>query len=137
MDGPIVTASEEALVVAACGEDDTLQAVRTDGDGKVSRVCDAHEPIICGGDELTAAQLDRVDTLCVRHLLLEAAAFICAGVAGVFLSKAFLRYALESEAFGSVLKSVSMLLLTGLVLVLAGAMLEGLLAAHLVGWLAG
>ena len=79
----------------------------------------------------------RVIAACGPHLLLEAAAFVCAGVAGVFLSKAFLRYALESEAFGSVLKSVSMLLLIGLVLVCAGAMLEGLFAAHLVGWLAG
>jgi hypothetical protein len=79
----------------------------------------------------------RVIAACGPHLLLEAAAFVCAGVAGVFLSKAFLRYTLESEAFGSVLKSVSMLLLTGLVLVCAGAVLEGLLAAHLVGWLAG
>lgn len=78
----------------------------------------------------------RVLVACGPHLLLEASAFICAGVAGVFLSKAFLRYALESEAFGSVSKSVSMLLLIGLVLVLAGAVLEGLFASHLVGWLA-
>ena len=78
----------------------------------------------------------RVLAACGPHLLLEASAFICAGVAGVFLSKAFLRYALESEAFGSVLRSVSMLLLIGLVLVLAGAVLEGLFASHLVGWLA-
>jgi uncharacterized membrane protein SpoIIM required for sporulation len=79
----------------------------------------------------------RVLLACGPHLILEASAFICAGVAGVFLSKAFLRYALESEAFGSVLKSVSMLLLIGLVLVLTGAVLEGLFAAQLVGWLAG
>jgi hypothetical protein len=79
----------------------------------------------------------RVLAACGPHLLLEASAFICAGVAGVFLSKAILRYALESEAFGSVLRSVSMLLLIGLVLVVAGAVLEGVFAAHLVGWLAG
>jgi len=78
----------------------------------------------------------RVLGACGPHLLFEAVAFVCAGVAGVFLSKAFLRYAIESEAFGSVLTSVSMLLLTGLVLVLIGAVLEGMFAAHLVGWLA-
>jgi uncharacterized membrane protein SpoIIM required for sporulation len=73
----------------------------------------------------------RVVAATVPHMLIEAAAYIVAGIAGVFVSKAILRYALESERFGSVLKGAGMLLLIGLSLIAIGSLLEGLLAPQL------
>jgi uncharacterized membrane protein SpoIIM required for sporulation len=73
----------------------------------------------------------RIVAATVPHMLIEAAAYMVAGIAGVFVSKAFLRYALESERFGSVLKGAGMLLLIGLSLITIGSLWEGLLAPQL------
>ena len=70
----------------------------------------------------------RVMAACTTHMALEAAAYTLAGLAGVFLSKAFHKHALDSEEMWSILKSVAAMLLLAGVLMVAGAVWEGVLA---------
>jgi uncharacterized membrane protein SpoIIM required for sporulation len=67
------------------------------------------------------------------HLLLETAAYLCAAMAGVFLSRAVVRYRLDSERLAQVIRAVLTLLAVALGLVVIAALSEGLWGR----WLAG
>jgi hypothetical protein len=66
-------------------------------------------------------------------MAMEAVAYTFAGLAGVFLSKAVHKYAIDSDPMVSLLVSVAGMLGIALALLVAGALWEGLLATHLVG----
>lgn len=89
-----------------------------------------------GGPGLLEAYT-RIVAACVPHMAMEAASYCLAGLAGVFLSKALLKYSLESEELTSVMKSVGMMLGLAIFLVILGAAWEGLLASWLVSLLTG
>jgi uncharacterized membrane protein SpoIIM required for sporulation len=78
----------------------------------------------------------RVIGACLPHMALEAASYVLAGLAGVFLSKALLKYALESKRLESVIRSVALMLLFAAVLVVLGALWEGFIAPEAVQLLA-
>jgi hypothetical protein len=59
------------------------------------------------------------------HLVVETAAYLCAAMAGIFLSRAALRYRLTGERFAQVALAVSWLLLAAVALVALAAVLEG------------
>lgn len=84
-----------------------------------------------GGPGLVEAYL-RVIGACLPHMALEAASYVLAGLAGVFLSKALLKYALESKRLESVIRSVALMLLFAAVLVVLGALWEGFIAPEVV-----
>ena len=87
-----------------------------------------------GGPPLVEAWF-RVAGTCLPHLALEAAAFVLAGLAGVFLSKGLLRHALDSEPVRSIATSAAALLAVAVGLVVLGAFWEALVAPHLHLWL--
>lgn len=89
-----------------------------------------------GGPGLWEAYL-RIVTACVPHMAMEAGSYCLAGLAGVFLSKALLKYSLESEELTSVLKSVGLMLILAILLVVSGATWEGVIAPRLVSILTG
>ena len=74
----------------------------------------------------------RVMGACGFHMLIEAAAYTLAGLAGVFLSKGILQYALDSAPLASIAESVGSMLLAGFGLVVAGAIWEAHLTPLLV-----
>ncbi len=74
----------------------------------------------------------RVMSACGFHMLIEAAAYTLAGLAGVFLSKGLLQYALDSAPLESIVNSVGLMLLAGFSLVVFGAVWEALLTPQLV-----
>lgn len=74
----------------------------------------------------------RVMTACGFHMLIEAAAYTLAGLAGVFLSKGLLQHALDSAPLASIAESVGSMLLVAFALVLAGAIWEAHLTPILV-----
>ncbi len=76
----------------------------------------------------------RVMAACAPHMGLEAAAYVLAGLAGVFLSKALVKHAIDSDAMLSILKSVGIMLLLAGGAVILGAVFEGVAAPVLVGW---
>ncbi len=79
----------------------------------------------------------RILGACAPHMALEAAAYCLAGLAGVFLSKALLKYSLESKELGSVLNSVGLMLALAGFLVVSGALWEGFVAPRLLSVLVG
>ncbi len=89
-----------------------------------------------GGPELGWAWL-RVMAACTPHMALEAAAYVLAGLAGVFLSKALVKYSIDSEAMVSILRSIGLMLLLGGGTVVLAALFESLAAPTLVAWVAG
>ncbi len=76
----------------------------------------------------------RVMAACGTHMALEAAAYTLAGLAGVFLSKAFYKHAFDSDPMISLLGSIGVMLGIALLSVLVGALWEALVAYHLVAW---
>jgi len=74
----------------------------------------------------------RVMSACGFHMLIEAAAYTLAGLAGVFLSKGLLQHALDSAPLASIAESVGSMLLVGFGLVVAGAIWEAHLTPILV-----
>jgi hypothetical protein len=76
----------------------------------------------------------RVMAACGVHMLLEAAAYTMAGLAGVFLSKGLLQYALDSAPMAAIVETVGVMLLVGFGVVVAGAVWEAQLAPVLVVW---
>lgn len=87
-----------------------------------------------GGPSVVHAWL-RVMAACTPHMALEAAAYTLAGLAGVFVSKAFHKHALDSDPMVSILKSAGGMLALALALVVTGALWEAIIATQLVGWL--
>jgi len=74
----------------------------------------------------------RVMAACTTHMALEAAAYVLAGLAGVFLSKAFHKHAIDSDPMVSILFSAATMLGLALALLVLGAFWEGHLATQLV-----
>ncbi len=66
------------------------------------------------------------------HLAMEAGAYVLAGLAGVFLSKALERHKLGSLAMVSIMRTVALLFGIAVGLVALGATVEGFLAPHVV-----
>jgi hypothetical protein len=79
----------------------------------------------------------RVMGATIPHMVFEAAAYLCAGMAGVFLSKALVKHSLDSDIFLSVARSVAAMMLVGVGLVACGALWEGLVTPQLVAWFSG
>jgi hypothetical protein len=77
----------------------------------------------------------RVMAACTVHMALEAAAYTMSGLAGVFLSKAFHKHAIDSDPMVSILISVGVMMLLAALLIAIGAVWEGLIAGQLVGLL--
>lgn len=86
-----------------------------------------------GGPGLPESFL-RVMGACLPHMLLEAAAYVLAGLAGVFIAKGLARHSLASQALASVALSCVALLGMAAVLVLAGAAFETQLTPMVVAW---
>ena len=89
-----------------------------------------------GGPPLAEAWL-RVLGACAPHLLIEACAYVMAGMAGVFLGKGLLIHALDSDRMVSIAHTVSILLGLAVCLVGVGALWEGFLTPVLVRVLSG
>jgi len=89
-----------------------------------------------GGPPLLDAYA-RVMTATVPHMTLEAAAFVLAGFAGVFMSKGLLKYSMEDAVLASILGSVARMMGAALLLVAVGALWEGWVAGWLVRLLSG
>lgn len=85
-----------------------------------------------GGPPLIEAWF-RVAGTTLPHLALEAAGFVLAGLAGVFLGKGLLRHALDSAPVRSIVRSAAALMIVGLGLVVLGAFWESLVAPILHG----
>jgi uncharacterized membrane protein SpoIIM required for sporulation len=62
------------------------------------------------------------------HLVVEAVAYVTAGMAGIFLYRALQRYSLRSEAFARVSRASAVTLLIGIILLCAAAVLESSVA---------
>jgi len=84
-----------------------------------------------GGPPLPVA-FARVMAACFVHMSAEALAFVLAGMAGVFVRKAVVKYSIESEVMESVQKTVLRLLGAALILVVLGAAWEAHVAPTLV-----
>ena len=69
------------------------------------------------------------------HMALEAAGYVLAGFAAVFLGKAVASYALTNTRWDSLLKTVASMAFIAVLLVGVGALWEGLLAPSLVAYL--
>jgi hypothetical protein len=89
-----------------------------------------------GGLGLVDAWL-RVVVAHAPHLVLETLAYTVAGLAGTFLSLALQRHRLDSALLPSILRSVWLMGAVGVALVVAGAVVEGLVAPWLARLLAG
>jgi hypothetical protein len=87
-----------------------------------------------GGPGLMSAYL-RVIGACFPHMAMEAAAYVLAGFAGVFMSKGLLKYSLDSVPILSITRSVCAMLAMGLGLVVLGALWEANVAPYMVGFL--
>lgn len=84
-----------------------------------------------GGPPLPLAWL-RVMGACFPHLLLEACAYVLAGMAGVFLGKGLLKHMGDPDRLLSILRTVGTVLSLALALVAAGALWEGWITPELV-----
>ena len=75
----------------------------------------------------------RLGAVVLPHLVVETVAYLCAAMAGIFLSKALQRYRWTGERFETVGRAVLTLLAVAAMLVFVAALLEGLWGR----WLAG
>ena len=87
-----------------------------------------------GGPTLLVAYA-KVITACLPHMLLEGIAYILAGFAGVFFSKALIKYSFRDPVMESIITTVIGMLVLGLLLVLSGALWEAFLAESIVQWM--
>lgn len=78
----------------------------------------------------------RVMAALTPHMVMEGRAYVLAGLAGVFLSRAPGKHALDSDIMQGVLKTVGAMALLGAGLVLLGAAVEGFAAPSFVRALA-
>lgn len=87
-----------------------------------------------GGPHILVAY-SKVILACLPHMAMEGCAYILAGFAGVFLSKALIKYSFYDPLMESILRTVMGMLFLALILVLAGAFWEAYLAGHIVQWM--
>jgi uncharacterized membrane protein SpoIIM required for sporulation len=87
-----------------------------------------------GGPTLIIAY-SKVMLACLPHMALEGCAYILAGFAGVFFSKALIKYSFRDPVMESIISTVIGMLILGLLLVLSGALWEAFLAESLVQWM--
>jgi uncharacterized membrane protein SpoIIM required for sporulation len=87
-----------------------------------------------GGPYILTAYV-KVILACLPHMALEGCAYILAGFAGVFLSKALIKYSFRDPVMESIISTVIGMLILGLGLVLAGALWEAFLAESIVQWM--
>lgn len=90
------------------------------------------------GAETAPAWFVMIATLAMLpHLVAEAAGYVIAALAAIFLSKGVARYALSDAAFRRVGRAVLLLLAVGAALLIAAAALEQSFAPWVLGWLRG
>ncbi len=90
-----------------------------------------------GADRGLLSAWGQVMTVVSPHLFMEATAYVLAGLAGVFVSKAAEKHALDSDVMFGVARAVGWLFALAVALVAVGALVEATLAPAMVVWVAG